>query len=74
MSSSLVVLILNLGGQVVANVANVLHLKLHHKGHIRRHAQLDLFTQAGRFCKGVQVPGTKQDKGIENPVGIFLLI
>ena len=43
-------LVLNLGGQIVADVAHLLDAVLHHNGQVLRQGQDDLRRQGGRLC------------------------
>ena len=53
---SSVVLVLDLGGQVVPDVAEVPDVVLHHQRHVRRHGEGHLGRQAARLGEHVQIP------------------
>ena len=53
--AGLVVLVLDLGGQVVADVADVTDLVLDHQGNVRGHGQRDGGRQARSLGEQIQV-------------------
>ena len=53
---SLVVFILNLGGEVISDVTNVSNVVLDHQGDIRWHGQWHLGGQAASLGEHVQIP------------------
>ena len=53
----LVVFILNLGGEIVADVTHVSDVVLHHQRHVRRHGERHLAGQTACLGEHLEVPG-----------------
>ena len=52
-----VVFILNLGSEVIPDVAHVGDVVLHHQGHVGRHGERDLAGQTARLGEHLEIPG-----------------